>query len=772
VEYKWLLLPDPADFRLQKPSPNAIPMPKSFKAKESLNTTKRQADDLPRKDDPFVEGCTWAEFNSPTTIPRNTYQVKVELQKENQIWYYLGKKSTEARAQFTEDLANPRHNPRGHFLDTIPKPIITIPRPAYSATYPSAPQNGPITVKISRPAEPARVNSANQEKPYVYKPKPQTDISNEYRVDPQAYRSQQNFLQRAQRPAIQFGTDPQWRQTEPSSQSPSSNAATTPYTSMGTPSAATPRTLHATSAYNSSSPPLYKPMPTSNNATSKALYGTSYNSAPTVQYNAQSKPLYSPTTAPHNPATATTYNSSSKPSYSPATISYQPKTTPTPAKPAYTTPSTSNKTPTVQYTPMSKAPYSSSASSHPSYSTPSSGVLQPPRGVLAPPSQYRPPYSAPPPKPMNPFSNSNRIAPVSKPNPFRQYAYLQKEHNRSPLEYKSPYRPGGGFMNGYQGNLEAHLRQQLANKGSLSYGKSPKTHPQSKSSASAPRSAYNTPTIPAYGSAPNYGSYGMSNGMSTGQLQPSLPPHQITKQNAPDTWEKKETTSYHPAIRQEFSQSHNSYQQYNTPTVSQPHSTSPYEKYQTQQPQQYQQPQSGQRVSQVLQPPQPYQQYHSHAIPQSGQVASYPTFHTHGIPKSRHSASPQSVLAPPVQSHTSHVQFQADPQTSYQESKPVYAHEQHFQNPSAQAPVSAYQTHKPSTEQSHVPKEQSWSNQSQYRSDSTLVSAQQSQTQPYQTQPVETAPLVIDVPADSSSIVERMMMNLKKVTAHPASITN
>ncbi|EHK99490.1 putative DNA damage-responsive transcriptional repressor RPH1 [Glarea lozoyensis 74030] len=83
VSYTWLLLPDPADYHLTKPSANAIPMPKSRKDKELLNTSKRQADDNPRKDDPFVEGHTWAEFACPG-VAINPHQVKVDMSKEYQ----------------------------------------------------------------------------------------------------------------------------------------------------------------------------------------------------------------------------------------------------------------------------------------------------------------------------------------------------------------------------------------------------------------------------------------------------------------------------------------------------------------------------------------------------------------------------------------------------------------------------------------------------------------------------------------------------------------
>ncbi|KLO98565.1 traf5 protein [Fusarium fujikuroi] len=160
VEWKWLLVPDPADYRLPKASAKAIPMPASQKAKEKLKT-KRLHDGKPQKDDPFVEGCTWAEFNCHPVA--NKEQVKIDFCKPDQIWYYLPKKSTEARAQFTEDPRNQRHNPRGNFLSTVPKPVKPVrPVPAY-------PPRQAYQPAIPYPA-------ARLDKPYMYKPRtPATD---------------------------------------------------------------------------------------------------------------------------------------------------------------------------------------------------------------------------------------------------------------------------------------------------------------------------------------------------------------------------------------------------------------------------------------------------------------------------------------------------------------------------------------------------------------------------------------------------------------------
>jgi len=174
VEWKWLLLPDPADFRLPKASPNAIPMPTSRKAQKELNA-KRPVDDIPRKDDEFVAGFTWAEFHAGDPI-KNSEQVKLDLSNEDKIWHYLGQTSTELRAQYTGDLSTPEHNLKSNFLDSIPKPPKPLPmaappkpRRSYSAAYPQGvlPKVSPVPL----PGTVAAVLAAKQDKPYIYKPR-------------------------------------------------------------------------------------------------------------------------------------------------------------------------------------------------------------------------------------------------------------------------------------------------------------------------------------------------------------------------------------------------------------------------------------------------------------------------------------------------------------------------------------------------------------------------------------------------------------------------
>ena len=170
VEWKWLLLPDESDYHLPKASATALPLPVSRQAKDRLNA-KRSGHDKPRKDDFFAEGYTWAEFNNQDVA--NPAQTKVDLAKSDQVWHYLGKTSTEARAQYTEDPAQPRYNPKGNFLDTVPKPArpSSVPKaPVHHSQFHTSSLYAPQTYRYTGSF--AASGHANpQYKPYVYKPK-------------------------------------------------------------------------------------------------------------------------------------------------------------------------------------------------------------------------------------------------------------------------------------------------------------------------------------------------------------------------------------------------------------------------------------------------------------------------------------------------------------------------------------------------------------------------------------------------------------------------
>lgn len=115
----------------------------------------------------------WAEFNT-APAPRNGLQTKVNLDKENQIWHYLGKTSTEARAQFTEDPTKLRFNPAGNFLDTV-KPVVPSLPPAPRRPTPATQPPGVNYHAQNAAMVHARQQSISQgdqlARPYQYKPR-------------------------------------------------------------------------------------------------------------------------------------------------------------------------------------------------------------------------------------------------------------------------------------------------------------------------------------------------------------------------------------------------------------------------------------------------------------------------------------------------------------------------------------------------------------------------------------------------------------------------
>jgi hypothetical protein len=225
VEWKWLLLPDPGDFRLPKASPNAIPMPTTRKAKALINARKRPERERPQAEDEFVEGFTWAEYHTCTEDEcRNNEQVKIDLAKEQQLWHYLGRTSTETKAQYTHDPARPEHNTKSNFLDSIPKPVVQRPPPA-------PPRRSTSTIK---PPSVPGVAGIKTDKPYIYKPRKHGDMYDP-RGSPGA--SQWTAHTFAPRPGqnLPYGSDPRFKPSSPYSatQFPAPAGSSAPQLSHG-----------------------------------------------------------------------------------------------------------------------------------------------------------------------------------------------------------------------------------------------------------------------------------------------------------------------------------------------------------------------------------------------------------------------------------------------------------------------------------------------------------------------------------------------------------
>ncbi|KAI1506689.1 hypothetical protein F5X99DRAFT_365161 [Biscogniauxia marginata] len=441
VEWKWLLLPDPADLHLQKASPNAIPMPTSRKAKEQINATKRPTEELPRADAPFVDGFTWAEFNHHDCT--NKAQAKVDLSKENQIWYYLGRNSTEARPQYTEDPKKPKHNPKSNFLDTVPRPAPPAhahPRKSYGSAFSlNTPTSGalklekPYQYKPRDPITPSFIPSAFTAQQFVPKPSPYT--THQFTPTPSPY----NMLQAAPKSSPYIHLQQQVAPL-PLSVAPQ------------TPSQATQQTRQPQFAH-------YTPHQTNQQAISKPASATSLQHAP------------KPAPAPRPTPTQQHGHRRNKSSFS----SQHGQTTAFGSDPRF------RRTPPASYGSGRFDSNNKSPFSH--------GFMQPP-GLGPSPSPQNGQLFQAQARARSNSSASNRsfntpmtssaIRPSSsasaqalgshlqsvilpnasrepRPSIVHKYAFFQVHHNRDSTKYRTPYAHWGGFTNGYEGNLRAHL---------------------------------------------------------------------------------------------------------------------------------------------------------------------------------------------------------------------------------------------------------------------------------------------------------------------------
>ncbi|KAI0099297.1 hypothetical protein GGR51DRAFT_535561 [Nemania sp. FL0031] len=512
VEWKWLLLPDPADLHLPHASRNAIPMPTSRKAKELINATRRRIEELPRPEEPFVEGgFVWAEFNHHD-LEANKVQAKVDLSKENQIWYYLGRNSTDARPQYTEDPNKKQHNCKSNFLDSIPRPALPPPPPrkSYGSTF-------SIHTPIPVP---------KMEKPYQYKPRdpvPPTYIRSPFtthqfvpRTSP--YAAQQFEPKAPPNTTFLHHTQPV---TKP-------NYSTPPQTAP-LPSPLPYYTFHYSSYIQSGQqaqrPQAQPTVPSSQRRPQQTRQkpqqqqqlvsmelGQSSQQSPQLQETA-------PQPGPHLAAQSINITQGSQPPVPQSTAASVPQTAP-----AVGTPPLPHQQSTSRRPSLPKPAPTENVNSH----TRNKSSVSSQCGRLAlgcgqrfgtPPSSYghtrgdsmtkspfshgftQPPGLGPSPSPQNSqrfqtqvrarssslVSNlslntpmtSSAIRPSSsasaqalagqlqsaisnsakepRPSVIQKYAFFQVHHNRDSTKYRTPYAHWGGFTNGYEGNLRAHL---------------------------------------------------------------------------------------------------------------------------------------------------------------------------------------------------------------------------------------------------------------------------------------------------------------------------
>ncbi|OAT07514.1 jumonji family transcription factor [Blastomyces gilchristii SLH14081] len=178
LPYRFLLIVKKSSF---PPLPAGIkPLPSHLARKPDAK--KDLTSSLPSPGTPFGDArfvYQWGEFISAKP-PFNSSSTKVDLSKPEQIWYYLGKSSTECRAQYTENPDKLSHNPRSNFLESVKSlnaPVATTHHhPSYARNYPSspftrhptAPQRPTVTsVSVSQPTQTATAKPQPVKSPTV-----------------------------------------------------------------------------------------------------------------------------------------------------------------------------------------------------------------------------------------------------------------------------------------------------------------------------------------------------------------------------------------------------------------------------------------------------------------------------------------------------------------------------------------------------------------------------------------------------------------------------
>ena len=391
IEWKWLAPLDPAKSERPKPSDKAIPLPAEIS--QTAVSTQNQKDGPPEIGEPFHDNIAfkWQEFNPVSKSEcYNSMQAKINLDRLDQLWFYLGKTSTEARAQYTHDVRITTHNLKSNFLDSVkppPPPVQHVDRKPPNSIY----QNG-VNVNAlngamatSRHAQIQPMMRPN-ERPYEYKPK----IPIHYTVDPEALKKQRNFLSHGAGHAQRAPLPP----LTPAAHAP--NYGPTMY--MG----------HAT--YGSS--PKAPPAPMQQRAPHA-------HSPPTASERRDSQVLGDPKIDPRLLQGLST-----------------PQSNPLPSYPPFSAGSSKSAQSTQQRAPVAPMMGSGNASSP----TTTNNLFTPPPSRHSAQSLSTPKQSPP--------TDTDYLSHLQK------YPYLRNSYLRKPKHYVSPYPPPGGFSLEYQPNPE------------------------------------------------------------------------------------------------------------------------------------------------------------------------------------------------------------------------------------------------------------------------------------------------------------------------------
>ena len=120
VDWKWLLVFDTVNSQLPMPSENAKPLPPELARKSRTSAEDPAIQEGPKPKSLFCDSALyrWEEFDTCKAF-HNPSQVNIDLSKPKTLWYYLGKTSTEAKAQYTGNLHIRQNDPGANFLETV-----------------------------------------------------------------------------------------------------------------------------------------------------------------------------------------------------------------------------------------------------------------------------------------------------------------------------------------------------------------------------------------------------------------------------------------------------------------------------------------------------------------------------------------------------------------------------------------------------------------------------------------------------------------------------
>lgn len=426
VEYKWLLVFDPINSQLPLPSEHAKPLPAELARKSRTTAEDPAVNEGPKPNELFCDSdqFRWEEFETRKAFS-NVAQVKIDLSKPKKLWHYLGKASTEAKAQYTGDTMIPQNDPSANFLETVRVASIAAAaaaapgqRKSPSASYPSiATHNSFKTSRVNY--QPQRVNMQTnvptaepitKERPYHGKYAITDPVHPSYQYKPRIGYNVDNESLRNQRAFTQASSMQSQYQSQPPPASPHTNyrpppasmASVAPMASMVSTHSKMPQAFHGT--------PEYRP----DNANSGHLY-------PNSTHNFQRPAPYQHPQARVQQPQHAHYSQPPQPHNRPQSLHTQ-----------FTRP---------------QAPVANMMGSAVKAETPSSDDTTFSKPTSAP---RRPSAMSVPPTPTTPATPTvperRGVSHLKLPE---KYVYLHEAEKDRPPVYQSPYAPGGGFSTGY-----------------------------------------------------------------------------------------------------------------------------------------------------------------------------------------------------------------------------------------------------------------------------------------------------------------------------------